>query len=801
MVRNLTYEELEQRVEELERESFERKRAEEKLRYQKRRLEALIEYSSLAIVTLDEGHNIISCNQDFEELFHFKESDIVGRNLDELIASHEYIEDAISYTKETLRGKAIHGSGKRQRKDGEYIDVEFIGVPIIIDGKLIGAYGIYQDISERKRAEEALKISRQRLTQIFDFLPDATFAIDKDGKVIAWNKAIEDMTGIKAEDIMGKGNYEYAIPFYGNKRPVLIDLVGKWNEEIKQKYQYVKKEDEFLFSETYDPLVKPGGFLWNKACRLYDSNGEVIGAIESIRDITETKRAEEALRKSEEHYRSIFEDSRDAIYITTRDGKFIDANQSALDLFGYSREEMESVNALQLYVHPGDADRFQGEIEKKGFLRDYEVTFRKKDGTELDCLLNTSLRRANDGSILGYQGIIRDMTEQRKLEAQFRQSQKMEAIGTLAGGVAHDFNNLLTTIIGNADLGLMDMGKDHPLRGSIEDIKKAANSAASLTRQLLAFSRKQVIKPEVLDLNEVITVTKKMLKRLMGEDVELSTVLEPEPWKVHADRGQVEQVIMNLTVNARDAMPQGGQLTVETANIDLDEDYFRKHGIEEQPGSYVMLSVNDTGIGMDKETQSHIFEPFFTSKGIGKGTGLGLSTVYGIVKQNNGFVWTYSEPGQGTTFKIYLPKAKKDVEPEKKGRTPVIKLDGSETVLIVEDDDSLRKLAKRSLQPHGYRILAAENGEDALRVSKENEGPIDLLITDVVMPKMGGKEVAERLQPLYPNMKVIYMSGYTDGTIVNHGVLAPGLNFFEKPFSPEGLARKVREVLDKQIDA
>jgi two-component system cell cycle sensor histidine kinase/response regulator CckA len=234
--------------------------------------------------------------------------------------------------------------------------------------------------------------------------------------------------------------------------------------------------------------------------------------------------------------------------------------------------------------------------------------------------------------------------------------------------------------------------------------------------------------------------------------------------------------------------------------VDLDEDYFRKHGIEEQPGSYVMLSVSDTGIGMDKETQSHIFEPFFTSKGIGKGTGLGLSTVYGIVKQNNGFIWVYSEPGQGSTFKIYMPRVKGDVKEKEKKQTPVIKLDGSETVLVVEDDDSLRKLAQKSIQPHGYRVLVAENGEGALRVSKEHEGTIDLLITDVVMPKMGGKEVTERLQPLYPRMKVIYMSGYTDRTIVNHGVLAPGLNFLEKPFSPEGLARKVREVLNKQID-
>ena len=287
-----------------------------------------------------------------------------------------------------------------------------------------------------------------------------------------------------------------------------------------------------------------------------------------------------------------------------------------------------------------------------------------------------------------------------------------------------------------------------------------------------------------------------MLVRLIGEDVEILTIPEPALWQVEIDPGQMEQVIMNLVVNARDAMPMGGKLTIETANMDLDESYFREHGIEEQPGSYVILAVSDTGSGMDKETQKQIFEPFFTTKERGKGTGLGLSTVYGIAKQNNGFIWVYSEPGKGTTFKIYLPKVKGDVEEEEKKRAPVTEPGGSETVLIVEDDDSLRKLARTVLKQNGYKVLEAENGEDALRVSEAHDGSIDLMITDVVMPKMGGKEIAERLQPLYPQMKVIYMSGYTDNAIVHHGVLAPGLNFLEKPFTPDALARKVREVLD-----
>ena len=390
----------------------------------------------------------------------------------------------------------------------------------------------------------------------------------------------------------------------------------------------------------------------------------------------------------------------------------------------------------------------------------------------------------------------RQTKERKNLEEQLRQAQKMEAIGTLAGGVAHDFNNILTIIIGNAGLALIRVGKDDILREEIEQIKTAGERAAILTRQLLAFSRKQIVQPQIINCNKLLSGMEKMLGRLLNENVELLTIFETALWKVKADPGQMEQVIMNLVVNARDAMPMGGKLIIETTNANLDENYFCEHGIKNQPGSYVVISVSDTGSGMDKKTLEHIFEPFYTTKSIGKGTGLGLSTVYGIVKQNNGFIWVYSESGQGTTFKVYISRAKEDAELEEKERTPVDDLRGTETILIVEDDDSLRKLVRIVLKQNGYKVLTAENGEDAMRISKEHEGSIDLIVTDVVMPKMGGKEVVERLQPLYPDMKVIYMSGYTDNAIVHHGVLAPGLNFFEKPFSPEGLARKVREILN-----
>ena len=394
-------------------------------------------------------------------------------------------------------------------------------------------------------------------------------------------------------------------------------------------------------------------------------------------------------------------------------------------------------------------------------------------------------------------GTIQDITEQKNLEAQLLQSQKMEAIGKLSGGVAHDFNNLLTSITGNAELLSMKLQKDSPLKEYAKEISKASDRAASLTRQLLAFSRKQVLQPKVMSLNGAILDMEKMLRRLIGEDIDLKTTLSDELGNVEADPGQVEQVILNLCVNARDAMPRGGKITIETANVELDESYTRTHRTV-IPGPYVMMAISDDGAGMDKETQSRIFDPFFTTKERGKGTGLGLSTVYGIVKQSEGNIWVYSEPGKGTTFKIYLPRVEKSVEKIVKTKEPVKSLTGTETVLVVEDDGMVRKLAHKVLKDYGYKVLVAENGKEGLKICEENKGPIHLMLTDVVMPEMGGRKLADHLKDLRPEIKVLYMSGYTDNTIVHHGILDKGMNFIQKPFTPETLAAKVRGMLEEK---
>jgi len=403
-------------------------------------------------------------------------------------------------------------------------------------------------------------------------------------------------------------------------------------------------------------------------------------------------------------------------------------------------------------------------------------------------------RRAEEELKKSNEQLRKEITERKKLEEQLSQAMKMEAIGRLAGGIAHDFNNILAVILSYSGFIIEELKEDDPMREDAQEIKDAGNRAAALTKQLLAFSRKETIRPEILNLNNVVENLDKMLRRIIGEDIEFKTTLAEDLSNVKADAGQMEQVLANLAVNARDAMPDGGKLTIETQNVDLDEEYVSSHPTAE-PGSYVMLAVSDTGCGMEAETLSNIFEPFFTTKEIGKGTGLGLSTVYGIAKQNKGHIFTYSEPGQGTTFKIYLPRIEDAVKATKRDVVPMESLRGSETILLVEDDEPVRKIARRILERQGYKIIDASNGAEALFECERHKGRIHLLLTDVIMPKMSGKEIADKLNKSYPDIKVLYMSGYTDNAIAHHGILDEGVVFIQKPFTKNGLLQKVREAL------
>ncbi len=510
----------------------------------------------------------------------------------------------------------------------------------------------------------------------------------------------------------------------------------------------------------------------------------------------ERLQAERALRESEASHSALIEQAPVGIYRSSPAGRFLSANRAVVRILGYdSAEELLPLDlARDVYLDPAERQRL---LNRDTYTdREYgevETTWKRKDGRHLNVQLSVRAVRNRQGGVAYYETFVRDVTQERQLEAQILQAQKMEAVGRLAGGVAHDFNNLLTVILSYSDLLLEDLPAEATDRADVEEIRKAAITASALTRQLLAFSRQQVLEPRVLDLNAVVTSTEKLLRRLLGEDVHLTTTLATALGTVKADPGQLEQIIMNLAVNARDAMPRGGRLSIETANVDLEETDVRGH-LAGQPGRYVMLAISDTGVGMDAATQARIFEPFFTTKEAGKGTGLGLATVYGIVKQSGGFVWVHSEPGSGSSFKIHLPRLDAPVTPAAAPAPEPV--DGSETVLVVEDVAAVRTVTRAMLERHGYTVLEAHDGETAIRLAEAHRGTIHLLLTDVVMPAVSGRALADHLIALRPVMRVLFVSGYTDDAIVRHGILQDGIAFLQKPFTPDVLARKVRAVLD-----
>jgi two-component system cell cycle sensor histidine kinase/response regulator CckA len=520
---------------------------------------------------------------------------------------------------------------------------------------------------------------------------------------------------------------------------------------------------------------------------------QLVAALEKA---LEKRRLGRALRDSEARYRALVEGSIQGLSIHR--GFVIEfANASLAAMFGYAGPPALIGRDLRVLVAPHEIPRVEGYAaacqEGEPAPSRYEFQGVRRDGTLIWVETLMSVTSWRDGTALLATFV--DVTERKRLEDHLRQAQKMEAIGRLAGGVAHDFNNLLTVISGRAQIELARPELSEPSRRNVDLIAEAARRASALTRQLLAFSRKQVLQPRVLDVDIVVARLEPLLRRLIGEDIDLVTATEPVLGRVRADPGQLEQVVMNLAVNARDAMPQGGRLTIETANVELDEAYARQQA-DVHPGPYVLLAVSDTGVGMDAETQAHLFEPFFTTKGVGEGTGLGLATVYGIVKQSGGHITAYSEPGRGATIKIYLPRVDAASELREAEPEAVVLRRGSETVLLVEDDEAVRELTREVLEMQGYSVLAVADAAEAPRVVEGASGPIHLLVTDVVMPRLSGRELTERLRSLRPGLRVLYISGYADTAIVHHGVLDPGTPFLQKPFTPDALLRSVRKVLD-----
>jgi hypothetical protein len=525
----------------------------------------------------------------------------------------------------------------------------------------------------------------------------------------------------------------------------------------------------------------------------------ILQALQSQAAVEGPAELQQRLLISEGRFNRLLEAVPDAIVAVNRAGLIIFVNAVTEKMFCYRRDELlnQPMDVLMperfRARHTDHKHAFFHKPRNRSMGVAAALFGQRKDGSEFP--IEVSLSPMDGEGELLVCSSIRDISERLELEERLKQSQKMDAIGRLAGGVAHDFNNLLTVINGYSDLLMQTLDARDPNRDKIGQIRNAGKHAAELTQQLLAFSRRQILQPKILDLNQLVLDVEKMLRRVVGEDVKIVTVLSAEPELLMADPGQMTQVLMNLAVNARDAMPDGGEISIEITHVDLNETS-AKNRPEMEPGTYVQLTISDTGIGMDEATQSHIFEPFFTTKGSGLGTGLGLSTIYGIVKQANGSIWVYSEPGRGTTFKIYLPRVREGIVPRNEPKPEVERvLRGDKTILVVEDQAEIRKLTQEILERYGYKVLTAASGGEGLLVAERHTGPIELMLTDVVMPGMTGRELANRLQPLRPAMKVLYMSGYTDHVVVHRGIVDLGVAYLQKPFTPEELAGKIRGIL------
>jgi two-component system cell cycle sensor histidine kinase/response regulator CckA len=763
------------------------RRAEDTLREREDRLRLLLDSTAEGILGSDLDGRCTFCNPSSLRLLGYEHSEqLVGKKIHDLI-HHSHpdgmprLEENCAIIQAISKGEGTHiEDDVLWKADGTHFHAEYWSYPQRREGKVIGVVVTFVDITSRKQAEEETRRSENKYRTLVENLPQNVAYKDRNSVYISCNKNYARDLHIFPDEIVGKTDYDFFPP----------ELAEKYRNDDRR---VMESGEVQVLEEHYH---RDGKLNWVNTVKtpVLDQKGNVIGILLIFWDITNRKRAEEALVR----LRQAVDASGEVVFMTDREGLITFANPEFARLYGYPEAEVVGKTTPRILksgtTPPEHYTRLWETILSKQVARE-EMTNRTKDGRLVTVESSANPVLDDRGSITGFLAIQRDVTARKQLEEQFRQAQKMEAVGRLAGGVAHDFNNLLTIINGYAQLFLEDMDSSDPQYTRIGEILKAGERAAGLTRQLLAFSRRQVLEPKVLNLNNVVEGMRKMLQRLIGEDIELRSILDPTLSQTKVDPGQIEQIIMNLAVNARDAMPEGGTFILHTYNADLDETYASTHaGVV--PRAYVALAVSDSGIGMDRETQAHIFEPFFTTKEQGKGTGLGLATVYGIVKQSGGHISVYSEPGKGTAFKIYLPR----VEGTAAASGPTAEcrptLTGTETILLVEDDAGVQKLAADILESNGYHLLVASDPEEAAQVCDHYQKPIHLLLTDVVMPKSSGRQLAEHLTFSHPKLKVLYMSGYTNDTVVHQGILEEGKHFLQKPFTPESLLRKVREVLD-----
>jgi PAS domain S-box-containing protein len=781
---------------ERQRVQMERKRAENELRASEARFRDIFERSTIGKAMTGYDGKLLKVNRAFADMLGLSMEDLQQLTMaaithpDDLPESRECIRSLLAAECTTYRMEKRY-----KHQDGHWVSADTSatllrhvpGTPRTLLASII-------DISERKRALAALTASEALTRGILENVQDAYVRADRDSRILMVSPSAVSLYGYDSmEEMIG---FSTTLLYANEEERLSIVEEIKQHGDVRDRIGKGRKKDGTLFWVSMN-------------ARFFEDEQGVAGAECFVRDISERKLAEETLRESKERYEQLVDKTDTGFVVIDDKGIVVKANEPYQRLTGAERIEDVVGHSVTEWTAPDERTNNAQAIAlcaRQGSIQNFETVYQHKDGTRLDIAIDAGVERTPDGET-HIASLCRNITERKRAEAQRKQleeqlrgAQRMEAIGLLAGGIAHDFNNLLSVILCSTEFAMERVRENDRAREELLEVKKAGERAVALTRQILAFSRKQVMQPAVLNLNQIAAGVEKMLHRILGEDIDYLQVLAPNLGPVRADPGQIEQVMVNLVVNARDAMPDGGKLTIETRNVDLDEEYAARH-VSVKPGPYVQFTVSDTGCGMDKKTQARIFEPFFTTKEKGKGTGLGLSTVYGIVKQSGGNIWIYSEPGQGTTFKIYLPRDLSSPMKATSSRLAAIATapTGTETILVVEDEEAILGIAKRILREAGYTVLTATNPNEALLTCDAHQGKVNLLLTDVVMPQMGGRALAEHVTLDRPEIKVLYMSGYADDAIVHHGTLDPGTNFIAKPFSATDLKKKVRQVLDSEI--
>ncbi|MBK5225486.1 MAG: PAS domain S-box protein [Thermoleophilia bacterium] len=770
-----------------------RKRAEEALRESESHFRTIYDQSPLGMGFIDKDGYIVDCNEQLSRIIGTSRERLIGFNM-------------ISGVKDEAMKSAVAAAllGKIGLFEGDYVTVTSTrqvtlkatyGPLLYPDNVLKGVLFLCEDITERKRAEEALELSETNLRRAQWIGNLGSWSWDVPTNELNWSDQVFRIYGLDPK---------HTEPSYDI---VIKTLAPECREDFAKAIQDALEKDE-PFEGDYC-IILPDGSRRNTHTAgkvIRDEQRNPLKMFGIVQDITERKRMERELHDASSYTRSLIETSLDPLVTISSDGKIMDVNKATEVVTGVPRDELIGSDFSNYFTEPEQAREGYQQVFETGSIMDYPLAIKHVSGRKTDVLYNAAVYRDDTGKIAGVFAAARDITkrkqaeeEKEKLREQLMQSQKMESVGRLAGGIAHDFNNALQTILGNTTLMMMEVpegSKGNSLRENLEAVQRAGEHSADLTRQLLAFARQQTVETRLVDLNDTVADILSMLKRLIGEDINVSWLPEAEAATIKVDPAQVYQVLANLCINAREAIEGVGNVTIETHNISFDSAYVEDHaGFE--TGDYVMLEVSDDGCGMDKEVRDHLFEPFYTTRAFGKGTGLGLATVYGIVKQNDGFINVYSEPGEGTTFKIYLSLAVG--KPAGREEAPVQLPRGhGETVLLVEDDVDILKLGTEILERMGYRVIAAATPDEAIDKAQKQIGEIALLVTDVVMPQMNGHDLATRLQELKPELKCLYMSGYTADVITNHGVLDEGLNFMQKPFSIEDVAAKVRHLLDSE---